>query len=256
GGGRAREKSCAVARDRNHLRTRRDYPHRTARDEHAEAPVARTGEESRAAYRDQREGAANNRRGRLARRPIEQQWPGAKRHFPAGIDKKPIDLQSRLLAKPDHRIAAEPHSQPGCGAGRDFVAEKDWRGRIERAASRVELGERLTLDVLDRADSLGGARRHDGKDERERRRSLAEKPASTAGPVAFDLADVGHRRSPSARCSREQCLSVVVSLKRYVGLGGRIPTGAEPKGSYGRKMPLAKTRTLTCGGQDFPKSGD
>src|SRR5262249_55990610 len=118
-------------------------------------------------------------------------------------------------------IAAKPHSQPGCDAGRDFVAEKDRRGRIERTASRVELGERLTLDVLDRADPLGGARRYDGKNERDRQRSVAEKPASIAGPVAFDLSEVGHRRSPSAWCSREQCLSVVVSLKRFDGLGSR-----------------------------------
>jgi hypothetical protein len=31
---------------------------------------------------------------------------------------------------------------------------------------------------------------------------VAQKPASIAGPVAFDLAEVGHRRSPSARCSK------------------------------------------------------
>jgi len=82
--------------------------------------------------------------------------------------------------------------------GHDFVGEKDRRGPIERAANRVALGECLTLDVLDRADPLGCARRCADKDERECQRSVAEKPASIAGPVALDLAEVGHRRSPSA----------------------------------------------------------
>src|SRR6266478_9433904 len=127
--------------------------------------------------------------------PIEQHRPGAQRHLPAGIDKKPIDFQPRLFAKPDRRIAAEPHSQSGRDAGHDFVAEKDRRGPNERAANRVELGECLTLDVLDRADPLDGARRYADKDERECQRSVAKKPASIAGPVAFDLAEVGHRGS-------------------------------------------------------------
>jgi hypothetical protein len=167
------------------LLTRRAHRYRAARDEHAERPVARPGEELRAAYGDQREGAANlHSRARAARRSIEQQRPGAQRHLPAGIDKKPIDLQPRLFAKPDRRIAAEPHSQSGRDAGHDFVAEKDRRGPIERAANRVELGECLTLDVLDRADPLDGARRYADKDERECQRSVAEKPASIAGPVA------------------------------------------------------------------------
>src|SRR6266481_1473489 len=197
----------ALAQD--HLLPSRGHRHRAADDEHAEAPVARTGEESRTAYRDQREGAANlHCCARAARRPIEQQRPGAQRHLPASIDKKPIDLQPSLFAKPDPRIAAEPHSQFGRDAGNDFVAEKDRRGAIERAATPIELGECLTLDLLNRADPLGGVRRYTGKDEWERQRSVAEKPASIAGPVAFDLAEVGHRRSPSAWCSREQCLSL------------------------------------------------
>ena len=188
--------------------TRRGHRYRAVRDKHAKALVARPGEELRAAYRDQREGAANlHFRGRAARQSIEQQRPGAQRHLPAGIDKKPIDLQPRLSAKPDRRIAAEPHSQSGRDAGHDFVAEKDRCGPIERAANRLELGECLTLDVLDRADPLDGARRYADKDERECQRSVAEKPASIAGPVAFDFTEVCHRRSPSTWCSREQCLS-------------------------------------------------
>jgi hypothetical protein len=66
-------------------------------------------------------------------------------------------------------------------------------GAIEGAANRVELGECLALDVPDRADPLGGARRYADKYERECQRSVAEKPASIAGPVAFDLAEIGHR---------------------------------------------------------------
>src|SRR5882762_272339 len=192
--GRDKVRTFAVAQD--YLLTRRAHRYRAARDEHAEAPVARPGEESRAAYRDQREGAANlHCRARAAPRSIEQQRPGAQRHLPAGIDKKPIDLQLRLFANPDCRIAAEPHSQSGRDAGRDFVAEKDRRGSIERAANRLEFGECLTLDVLDRADPLDGARRYADKDEWDCQRCVAEKPASVAGPVAFDLAEVGHRRS-------------------------------------------------------------
>src|SRR5882672_5193430 len=192
--GRDKVRTFAFAQD--YLLTRRAHRYRAARDEHAERPVARPGEESRAAYRDQREGAANlHSRARAARRSIEQQRPGAQRHLPAGIDKKPIDLQPRLFAKPDRRIAAEPHSQSGRDAGHDFVAEKDRRGPIERAANRLELGECLTLDVLDRADPLDGARRYADKDGWDCQRCVAEKPASVAGPVAFDLAEVGHRRS-------------------------------------------------------------
>src|SRR6266436_1990242 len=205
--GRDKVSTFALAQD--YLLTRRGHRYRAARDEHAEALVARPGEELRATYRDQREGAANlYSRGRAARRSIEQHRPGAQRHLPAGIDKKPIDFQPRLFAKPDRRIAAEPHSQSGRDAGHDFVAEKDRRGPNERAANRVELGECLTLDVIDRADPLDGARRCADKDERECQRSVTEKPTSVAGPVAFDLAEVGHRRSPSAWCSRGQCLSL------------------------------------------------
>src|SRR5712664_2330156 len=217
-----RDKVRTFALAQNHLLTRRGHRYRTPRDEHAEALVARPGEELRAAYRDQREGAANlHAAARAARRSIEQQRPGAQRHLPAGIDKKPIDLQPRLFAKPDRRIAAEPHSQSGRDAGHDFVAEKDRRGPIERAANRVELGECLTLDVLDRADPLDGARRYADKDERECQRSVAKKPASIAGPVAFDLAEVGHRRSPSAWCSREQCLSLSDASGAFCHLGHR-----------------------------------
>jgi hypothetical protein len=168
------------------LLTRRGHRHRAARDEHTEAP-----EESRAAHRNQRKRAADlDSPRRTARRSIKQQWPGDQRHLPAGIDQKPIDLQPRWFTKPYLRIAAESHSQSGGDASHDFVAEKDRRGPIERTTSRVELGECLTVDVINRADPLDGARRYDGKDEREGQRSVAEKPAPITGTVAFDLAEL------------------------------------------------------------------
>src|SRR5262245_38916137 len=194
-----RDKIRAFALLHNHLLTRGDYRDRAARHEHAEAPIARTGEELRAAYRDQGEGARKlHCRGGTATRLIEQQRPGPERHCPAGIDEKTINLESRLLAKSDHRIPPEPHCQPRCVARGDFVAEKERRRPIERSASRVELRVRLTLDILDRANRLRSVCWYEGKDERECRRSMAEEPTSIAGSVAFDLADVGHRRSPSA----------------------------------------------------------
>src|SRR6266481_52859 len=68
--GRNKVRTLALAQ--YHLLTRRAHRYRAARGEHAERPVARPGEESRAAYRDQREGAANlHRRARAARRSIE-----------------------------------------------------------------------------------------------------------------------------------------------------------------------------------------
>jgi hypothetical protein len=75
------------------------------------------------------------------------------------------------------------------------------------AADRLELGECLARDVFDRADPLNCTRRSEGKNKWECQRSVAEKPASIAGTVAFDLAKSGHRRPPSAWCSRAQCLS-------------------------------------------------
>src|SRR6266849_1827427 len=219
--GRDKVSTFALAQD--YLLTHRGHRYRAARDEHAKALVAGPGEELRAAYRDQREGAANlHSRACVARRSIEQQRPGAQRHLPTGIDKKPIDLQPRLFAKPDRRIATEPHSQSGRDAGHDFVAEKDRCGPLERAANRLELGECLTLDVLDRADPLDGARRYADKDERECQRSVAEKPASIAGPVAFEFAEVGHRRSRKLGVSGEAVPIIVADASgAFCHLGHR-----------------------------------
>src|SRR5262249_35771672 len=143
----------SFARTQGHLLARRAYRYGAALNKHAEAVIARSREESRAAYRDQRERTANLYP-RATRRSVEQHRSRAQRHLPTGVDKKAIDLQARLFTKPDRRIAAKPHCQPGRHAGYDFLPEKDRGGSIERAANCVKLGECFTRDVLDRADSL------------------------------------------------------------------------------------------------------
>jgi len=103
-------------------------------------------------------------------------------------------------------------------AGYDFLAEKNWRGPIKRAADRLELGECLARYVFDRADSLNCMRRFKGKNEWERQRSVTEKPAPIAGTAAFDLAKSGHRRSPLAWCFMEQLLSLSQMSRKRSGV--------------------------------------
>src|SRR5215470_3905107 len=158
--GRGNVRTFAFAQ--NHLLTRRGHRYRAAYNEHTETIVARPREESCAAYRDQCERAANLH-SRAARLSIEQQRPRAQRHLPAGIDKKPIDLQPRLFAEPHRRIAAESHFQSRRDARYDLLAEKDWRGPIERAADRLKFSECLARDVFDRDDPLNCTRRSEGK---------------------------------------------------------------------------------------------
>jgi hypothetical protein len=72
-----------------------------------------------------------------------------QRHLSAGIDQKPVDLQPRLFAKLHGRIAAESHCQSGRKSGHDFLAEKNRRGPIKRAASRLKLTEGFARDLFD-----------------------------------------------------------------------------------------------------------
>ncbi len=171
--------------------------HAAACDEHAEHAIARTGEETGAAHRDETEGAADlHGRFRVRTGSIEQERAGLEADLAAGIDQVAVDHHARPLAQLEHGVAPEPHGQARGQPGGDLIVDEQRRRTLEIAALGILFGEGLAFQVLDGAGlalALRSGRTRQQHRQRHRRGAQKPAPAETIGAL------VRHATSPSIR---------------------------------------------------------